>query len=229
MENGIPYYPKAPILRNGFMAKIYLVRHGESVANTKGIYQGQTYNTPLSVMGRKQAKALAEYFTDIKIDKIFASPLIRTKMTAQEVADIKKFEVFEIPEITETNHGEWEGLEKKVILAKWPNAYQLWLTRPIEVKFPHGETFKETSRRVLRWWNCTVKKDKNLLVVTHDNVIRIIVAKTLGLDFNNIWKFQLNPAAVTTIEVENGECRLLSLDEKSHLEKLLVNLSNHAL
>ncbi|MEK9143344.1 MAG: histidine phosphatase family protein, partial [Patescibacteria group bacterium] len=33
------------------MAKIYLIRHAESIANAQGIYQGQTYDTELSVRG----------------------------------------------------------------------------------------------------------------------------------------------------------------------------------
>ncbi len=211
------------------MAKIYLVRHGESVANTKGIYQGQTYNTPLSVMGKKQAEALAEYFADKDIGKILTSPLIRTKETAQKVASLKHLRVFIAPEIIETNHGQWEGLEKQVILEKWPNIYQLWLTKPSEVKFPEGETFLETRKRIIHWWSRVTKEETDLLVVTHDNVIRIVVAEILGLNLDNIWKFQLNPAAVTVIEAEDGNYHLLALDEKSHLKELLVNLNNHAL
>jgi len=212
-----------------FMAKIYLVRHGESVANTRGIYQGQTYNTPLSCMGKKQAEALAKFFEDKDINKILTSPLMRTKQTAQKVANLKHLEIFDTLEVIETNHGEWEGLEKKVISTKWPNIYQLWQKKPSEVKFPGGETFLETRKRVIRWWNCIIKENTNLLVVTHDNIIRIILAEVLGLNLDNIWRFQLNPAAVTIVEVENGNYHLLALDEKSHLKELLVNLGNHAL
>lgn len=211
------------------MAKIYLVRHGESVANTKGIYQGQTYNTPLSAVGEKQAEALAKYFENIDIDKILASPLIRTKETAQKVANRKHLKVFNTPEIIETNHGQWEGVEKRMIEKRWPNLYQLWLNKPGEVGFPEGETFRETEKRVLDWWNNLVNKNGNRLVVTHDNIIRIIVADVLGIDLNNIWKFQLHPAAVTTIEVESGSLRLLELDDKKHLGRLLTDLTVHAL
>lgn len=211
------------------MAKIYLVRHGESIANTKGIYQGQTYNTPLSVMGKKQAEALARYFEDVEICKVLTSPLIRTKETAGKVAGLKQVPLFEVGEIIETNHGQWEGLEKKVILDKWPNIYQLWLTKPAEVKFPGGETFLETRMRVLYWWNKVIKEEHDVLVVTHDNIIRIIVAEVLGLNLNNIWKFQLHPAAVTTILVDGETVGLLNLDDKRHLGNLMADLTAHAL
>lgn len=211
------------------MANIYLVRHGESVANTKGIYQGQTYNTPLSVMGKKQVTALAGYFENIEIAKILASPLIRTRQTAKKVADVKQLEIIESREIIETNHGEWEGLEKKVILEKWPVLYQLWLDKPSKVKFPKGETFVETRTRVITWWGNIIKGDDNVLIVTHDNIIRIILSEVMNEHLDNIWKFKLHPAAVTTVEVTDGVQKLLKLNDKRHLKHLIVDIGNHAL
>lgn len=211
------------------MAKIYLVRHGESIANTKGIYQGQTYNTPLSVVGEKQANALACHFKHVDIKRVLTSPLIRTKETARKVASLKQLPLFEVGDIIETNHGQWEGLEKKIIIEKWPNIYQMWLTKPAEVKFPGGETFQKTRSRVLVWWNKIVEENTDTLVVTHDNIIRVIVAEVLGLHLNNIWKFQLHPAAITTIDIESGVTRLTNLDEKRHLGKLMADIGRHAL
>lgn len=224
-----PQRPKHQLERCFFMAKIYLVRHGESVANTKGIYQGQTYNTPLSAMGEKQAVALANHFEKINVERVLASPLKRTKQTAQGVALLKKIPLIEEYEIIETNHGEWEGLTKKVIEEKWPNVYQLWLTRPAETEFPGGETFRETEKRIIQWWNRMVAENKDTLIVTHDNIIRIIVAKILGIPLNNIWQFQLHPAAVTTVEVNGQGEKLLNLNDKGHLNNLIADLGKHAL
>ncbi|KKQ92366.1 MAG: Phosphoglycerate mutase [Candidatus Woesebacteria bacterium GW2011_GWA2_40_7] len=210
------------------MAKTYLVRHGESVANTKGIYQGQTFNTPLSDMGKLQAKALAKYFGGVEIRKILASPLLRTKQTAQEVADLKNIEVIDTLDVIETNHSEWEGVNKKIIEEKWPDVYKTWMETPADAKFPKGETFLETQERIINWWEGMTKNEENTLVVTHDNIIRILVAHALGLLLNNIWKFELNPAAVTVIETNGNNQRLIALDEKKHLQNLLVDLKKHA-
>lgn len=210
------------------MAKTYLVRHGESVANTKGIYQGQTFNAPLSDMGKLQAKALAKYFESLEIKKIIASPLLRAKQTAQEVADLKKINVVNSMEVIETNHGEWEGVNKKIIEKKWPDIYKTWMETPADAKFPKGETFLETQERIIKWWESVTKNEEDTLVITHDNIIRILVANVLGLPLNNIWKFELNPAAVTIIETNGNNHRLIALDEKKHLQNLLVDLKKHA-
>ena len=97
------------------MAKIYLVRHAESIANVQGIYQGQTYDTDLSKRGVMQAQALAQHFQYIPISRVIASPLKRTLQTATIVAFNKHLPVQLESQIIETNHGEWEGKHKDVI------------------------------------------------------------------------------------------------------------------
>ena len=54
------------------MAKIYLIRHGESIANTLSIYQGQTYDTDLSPLGNRQVYALHDYFVGKTVSAIHA-------------------------------------------------------------------------------------------------------------------------------------------------------------
>jgi|SRR3989344_554224 len=63
---------------------LYIVRHGESVDAAAGMYQ--RVDSGLSEVGLKQAEALAERLTRIKTDLILASPLARTKQTAEIVA-----------------------------------------------------------------------------------------------------------------------------------------------
>src|SRR5690625_705134 len=64
------------------MTKIYLVRHGETDWNIKGIIQGQT-NIPLNKTGEIQARECGEYFKNKPVDAIISSPLMRAKKTTQ--------------------------------------------------------------------------------------------------------------------------------------------------
>src|SRR3989344_6806492 len=121
------------------MVKIYLVRHGESVANTQSIYQGQTYDTVLSPLGKKQVLALARRVGEIKIAKIVASPLKRTLKTAEAVQKVLNVALFTDKRIIETSHGEWEGKHKDIIVETWPDLYKKWLRFPSSVRFPDGE------------------------------------------------------------------------------------------
>ena len=66
---------------------IYVVRHGQTDYNVKKLYQGRK-DIPLNEIGKKQAMEMAEKFRDIKIDKIFVSPLTRAKQTAECISKI---------------------------------------------------------------------------------------------------------------------------------------------
>lgn len=212
------------------MAKIYFIRHAESVANMKGIYQGITYDTDLSATGRKQARALSVFFDKINIRQIISSPLKRTMQTAAMVAKKKKLPVSVEKQIIETNHGDWEGKHKEKIKTTWPWIYKKWLKFPSRTKFPQGEHFLETQKRVLKWWQkfCEDNTD-DTLVVSHDNIIRVLVARILNKNLNKIWKFHLQPTAITEVLVTKEKIMLVSLGESKHLGGLKVDLSMQAL
>lgn len=216
--------------RTFFMAKIYFIRHAESVANSQGIYQGQTYDTELSASGKKQAQALAQYFKGISLSRVIASPLKRTMQTAAIVAKSKKLPVSIEKQIIETNHGDWEGKHKEKIKTTWPWIYKKWLKFPSRTKFPQGEHFLETQKRVLKWWQkfCDNNTD-DVLVVSHDNIIRVVVARILNINLNKIWKFHLQPTAITEVSVSKEKITLVSLGESKHLGGLKVDLSMQAL
>jgi broad specificity phosphatase PhoE len=214
-----------------FVAKIYLVRHGESVANTKGIYQGQTYNTDLSPLGIKQAEALGKRLEHEHIAAMYVSPLQRTKQTAQAIFQYHDtLPMVTSPAIIETNHGNWEGKRVSYIQKKWPDVYQTWITHPDRVVFPGGETFGEIETRVLCWWRdlaCPMKG--NVVVVSHDNIIRILLIHVLHMNRSALWKFQLQPTGITTIERNENTTVVVCINDTHHLEGLEANLANHAL
>lgn len=212
------------------MANIYLVRHAESRANMQGVYQGITYDTELSVRGQKQAQALAVRFEDISLSRIITSPLKRTLQTAAVVGNSKKIPPQVEQQIIETNHGDWEGKHKEEIQKIWPWIYKKWQRFPSGTKFPHGEHFLDTQKRVTGWWGqfCQTVLD-DTLIVSHDNIIRIIVARVLNKKLNSIWKFHLQPTSVTVVSI-NHECpSIVRLGDSKHLEGLSVDLSMHAL
>ncbi|MFA5830835.1 MAG: histidine phosphatase family protein [Candidatus Paceibacterota bacterium] len=71
--------------KNSVLKRVYFVRHGETAGNAAG--RSQTSDIPLSERGKKQAQFVAERFTRIGIDKIFASPYTRAKETAETIGN----------------------------------------------------------------------------------------------------------------------------------------------
>jgi probable phosphoglycerate mutase len=210
---------------------VVVVRHAESIANTQGIYQGQTYDTDLSSLGYEQAKALARRLNGFGIKRIVTSPLKRTMMTSRIVADALKVDVDIDERIIETNHGEWEGKSKEWILENYESLYRLWLSEPIKVTFPRGESFADTIRRVSDFLKSENFRP-NILVVTHDNIIRIIMSLINNTSINDMWKIPLESASINVFEVDGGRDDVIKLsitNDTRHLVGLNSNVSNHAL
>ena len=92
--------------------RVFLIRHGETNSNVKGIIQGQL-DTPLNSFGRLQANATADRFSTIKIDRIITSPLQRARHTAEAIASkqagVAKVQVEQDDRIQERGFGTLEG------------------------------------------------------------------------------------------------------------------------
>lgn len=211
------------------MAKICLIRHAESIANTQGIYQGQTYYTGLSVLGCDQAKAVAKRLSEVHFDSIITSPLLRAQLTAGIIAEKHQLDIVEEIKIIETNHGKWEGLQKDEVIRRWPDLYYQWRNTPSRVQFIGGEAFVDILLRVRTWWNNLVNNQGSILVVSHDNIIRIIIAHVLNLQDNYFWCFRLNPTGITLIESENNYQRIITINDSLHLHDSQKDIGVHAL
>lgn len=74
------------------MGKIYLIRHGETNSNLGHKFQGRI-DMPLNGNGLQQARKMAKYMADKKIDAIYSSSMLRARMTAAELAMAKIFHI----------------------------------------------------------------------------------------------------------------------------------------
>ncbi|MEY2472904.1 MAG: hypothetical protein QOK28_2233 [Actinomycetota bacterium] len=156
------------------MAKrILLVRHGESVWNAEGRWQGAA-NPPLSDAGRAQARALAEAVRDDGIDSVVASDLDRALETARIVADRLGLPEPSVDEgWRERDVGEISGHTRAEIEAKWPGLLERWRRGELE-SMPGGEG--EITSRVVAALQRVAHEHPGActLVVTHGGVIGAI-------------------------------------------------------
>lgn len=98
----------------------YLLRHGESEANVLNVAAGGGVNSPLTLAGKTQADKLAPFMTSlvIKPSRIFHSPQIRAKETAERVNKFMNLSMTEIPLLHEHSLGGWEGQSWEIIKPK---------------------------------------------------------------------------------------------------------------
>ena len=99
---------------------IYIIRHGETDANSNGIMQGQL-DTLLNHKGLIQAKLLAKRLTDTNFDTIYSSDLKRAFQTAQAVAQTTNQKIISTLELRERNLGPFEGQNWESVVKKHSN------------------------------------------------------------------------------------------------------------
>lgn len=200
------------------MLKLILVRHGESVANRQGIYQGQTYNTTLTVLGKRQARVLSKQLKNYKIDTIYTSPLKRALETAKIIVAGLGIPIITNENLLEINHGDWEGRTKAKVKRLYPNIFAQWKREPDKTIMPNGEDLTTVLKRTRRFLR-NLKQDHQagtFLIVAHDTVLRVMIAEVLGLPLSNIWRFRLDNAALTIVQW-GSQGKLLTLNNTEYL------------
>jgi len=153
--------------------KIYLVRHGENVANITKEFSYKKVDYSLTTKGELQAKQTSMFFINKNIDYICSSPLKRAVETAKIIADELNLK-YEINEsFREINVGELEGKEpnKKT----WDVFYKVvenWLGEKPEMKFPGGENLLQLVGRFRTGIIETIKnkKEKTIIIVGHGGI-----------------------------------------------------------
>jgi len=183
---------------------VLLIRHGLT-ATTGQVLTGWTPGVSLDDRGRAQATALAARLAPLPLAAIVSSPLERCRQTAEFIAAAcngHPVAVTEDPRMGECRYGDWTGkplaeLEKDPL---WPVVQ----AHPSAVTFPgpEGESMLQMQHRAVsavREWNSRLGKDATYLVCSHGDVIKAIVADSLGLHLDQYQRIQADPCSLTVI------------------------------
>lgn len=158
--------------------KIYFTRHGETLWNLDHRFQGWK-DSELTENGVKRAELLGNRFKDIKIDKIFTSPLKRAKRTAYLIKGDKDVEVEEVYGLKEISFGEWEGMTTEEIREddRYVEELDNLFNRPYSYKSFGGENIKEFTERLFKAVDEIIKENSNkdILIVTHGMCVRYLI------------------------------------------------------
>lgn len=156
--------------------QIHLVRHGLTNENINGQYIGSS-DVPLSIEGINRLKNLKKDFTYPKANKIYCSPLMRCRQTAELL--YPDCELINVEGLAECNFGEWEG--KTANDLKGNEKFLQWLSNSGDVSPEGGESMRDFTTRVLTTFeklteNIIRNNYKDTVVVTHGGVIMTILA-----------------------------------------------------
>jgi probable phosphomutase (TIGR03848 family) len=183
---------------------VLLVRHGLT-AGTGHVLTGRTPGIPLDDRGREQAAALAARLAEVRLDAIVTSPLERCRQTAEAIAAARDGEPLPVKEdgqFAEVNYGDWTGQPLKR-LAKEP-LWRVVQAHPSAVRFPgeDAESLLEVQHRAVqavREWNARLGKDAVYLICSHGDVIKSVIADSLGLHLDLSQRIQVDPCSLSVI------------------------------
>lgn len=186
------------------MTVVLLVRHGLT-AGTGHVLTGRTPGIPLDDRGREQAAALAARLAEVRLDAIVTSPLERCRQTAEAIAAARDGEPLPVKEdgqFAEVNYGDWTGKPLKR-LAKDP-LWRVVQAHPSAVRFPgeDAESLLEVQHRAVqavREWNARLGKDAVYLICSHGDVIKSVIADSLGLHLDLSQRIQVDPCSLSVI------------------------------
>lgn len=206
----------------GAPATFVLLRHGETPLTPQKRFSGSGGTDPsLSDVGREQAErvgaALARRGT---IQAIVASPLARTRETANIVAARLGLEVSVDDGLRETDFGAWEGLTFGEVRERYPDDMNAWLDDPEARPTGGGESFAATAARI------AVARDKlvaaytgrTVLLVTHVTPIKTFVRLALGAPPESLFRMELSAASLSAVAYyADGNASVRLFNDTSHL------------
>lgn len=199
---------------------LFIVRHGESSGNAKGLWQGHQ-NYDLTPKGEQQAQLTKKYLSCVPMDKIQTSNLQRSISTAQIINGQNQTPIGIEPNWQEMNFGLWEGKSTPEINKMGGHLVE-WYENPASTRVPGGETFEEVQNRVIEaytnLYNQVVSEDnRNVLIVAHGGTIRSLACYLTGVPLANVWKLRVNHCSVTRVSISNNQSVLTSFNESRHL------------
>lgn len=181
--------------------RLWLVRHGETEANVAGLYSGHA-PTPLTERGIAQAQTLGTLLRNLPVDNVLCSELERARHTTQLILGDREVPVRNMPELNEMFFGDWEMRHHRDLAREDAENYAVWCNDWQNATPTNGEGFQAFSQRVERFIAqlADYKTCQNLLVVSHQGVLSVLIARLLSMPAAAMWHFRVEQGCWSAID-----------------------------
>ncbi|MBI2138771.1 histidine phosphatase family protein [Candidatus Woesearchaeota archaeon] len=196
---------------------IFFVRHGETMWNRQGRYQGRS-DIPLSSKGAIQAAKAAQWLSHYPLDMIYCSPLRRAFRTASAIAKFHPAKAVKVPALVERDYGEWEGLTLKEVKKYHQEIYNRYAQSRFSIRPPSGESLKDLTERIRPFANKLLKsKASNIAVVSHNGPLRVLKGILCRHAEEQIAEDSFDTASISIISLTNNLPELKLFNYTAHL------------
>ncbi len=199
--------------------RVYLVRHGATELTAEDRFAG-AIDVRLSDEGREQARLLGKRLANDPINVAYASPMIRTRDTAELIVASQGIAVTPIDGIREIAHGRWERKTRAEVEREFPAEYARYETDPFSFAPTDGESGLQVTARALPALLKIVEENagKRILVVSHKATIRLLLSSLLGFDPRKYRdRLDQSPCALNILDFKDvTDPRLTLFNDTSH-------------
>jgi len=198
--------------------ELILIRHGLPYRVEKK--DGTAADPELSPKGIEQAQKLARWLQNEPLDAIYCSPLMRARMTAEPLSDVKRLDINVEPDVAEIDAQASSYIPLEELKKNEPEKWRELLEVGMEAVFDGMQDLKTFRRKIIRRIKQIVadNKGRKVAIVCHGGIINIWAAHILGLekslffkpDYTSISRFMASGSGVHS---------LVSLNETGHLHE----------
>jgi probable phosphoglycerate mutase len=209
---------------------LYLVRHGETEHNRRGLMQGRGVDSELNAAGRAQSQALAQRLAPVSVDALYASTLQRAKQTADIVA--RPHEPLSRTYLRDLNEMDWGVFEGEPPSPERDEGLEgiksAWQEGSYDRAPEEGESIREVQERAQRAVRHILAREaeRTALVVTHGRYLRVLLATLLddyGLE--DMQELGHSNTCVNRVVVEDGQARAELQNCTAHLSSVEASAS----
>lgn len=197
---------------------IYLLRHGETVFNTQGRYQGEL-DSSLTAKGIEQvmhiSKLLKMVINDPNEWEIISSPLGRAMQSTKIICEILKYDIDRVitdNRLREVSVGDWAGLTTSEIKESWPELIKNTDHYNWYFNSPNGESYDSVKARVTDWLE-SIKNKEKAIAISHGLTGRIVRGVYQSIEKNQALKLEVSQHTFFKLANQNIESFCYEFDE----------------
>lgn len=200
---------------------LYIVRHGQTDLNKRGIIQGRGMNTDLNDEGRKQADQFFEAYKNIPFDKIYISELKRTQQSIQHFIDLG-IPYEKLSGLDELGWGVHEGQpstpENKV---EFLQIMRDWVAGNLDAKFQGGESPNEVKKRQEEALKIIMghPEEKTVLICMHGRALRLILCLLTNKPLTEMDTFPHQNLVLYKIVYDGSGFEIAEFNNAAHLKQ----------
>lgn len=195
------------------MTDLYLIRHGETLFNQLGCFQGHS-DSPLTETGHLQASNLISYFNNIPLQQFYSSDLGRAVATATPLAKAKQLPLQTCPLLREISYDYLDGQAKRQLTDKDREKLTRLFLAELDYRIGEGETLAEVQTRLFDKINALKKlhQGQSIAVMTHGLSIVMLIKKILQIPVDAPRMFNVHNASVCHLSFRSGQWVLQSIE-----------------